>query len=69
MKHLADIERIATASLGDKNGYVSAIGTEILARIGTPTAHAEAIRFSPNAVGTTRCSAASSRSRRRAYPW
>ena len=44
-EHLADIERIATASLGDKNGYVSAIGTEILARIGTPTAHAEAIRF------------------------
>ena len=44
-KHLKDIERIASASLGDKNGYVSAIATEILTRIGTPTAHAEAIRF------------------------
>ena len=40
-----DIERIAAASLGDKNGYVSAIATETLARIGTPTAQAEAIRF------------------------
>ena len=44
-EHLHAIERIASASLGDKNGYVSAIATEILTRIGTPTAHAAAIRF------------------------
>ena len=39
------IERIATASLGDKNGYVSAIATEILTRIATPSALAAAVRF------------------------
>ena len=44
-ENLAAIERIASASLGDRNGYVSAIATEILTRIGTPTAQAEAIRF------------------------
>ena len=44
-EHLGAIERIATASLGDRNGYVSAIATEVLTRIGTPTAHAAAIRF------------------------
>ena len=42
---LAAIERIASAALGDKNGYVSAIATEVLTRIGTPTAQAAAIRF------------------------
>ena len=40
-----EIERIATAALGDKNGYVSAVATEILTRIGTPSAHASAIAF------------------------
>ena len=39
------IERIANASLGDKNGYVSAVATETLARIGTPSATAAALRF------------------------
>lgn len=39
------IERIASAALGDKNGYVSAIATEVLTRIATPTAHATALRF------------------------
>ena len=42
---LDDLERIASASLGDKNGYVSAIATETLIRIGTPTANADALRF------------------------
>ena len=42
---LAEIERIANAALGDKNGYVSAIATEILSRIATPSAQASAIRF------------------------
>ena len=41
----AAIEAIATAALGDKNGYVSAVATETLIRIGTPSAHAAAIRF------------------------
>ena len=44
-ENLDDIERIASAALGDKNGYVSAIATETLARIGTPSANASAIRF------------------------
>lgn len=39
------IERIAKACLGDKNGYVSAVATETLARIGTPSACAAALRF------------------------
>ena len=39
------LERIASAALGDKNGYVSAIAVETLARIGTPCANASAIRF------------------------
>ncbi len=44
-ENLDDIERIAGAALGDKNGYVSAIATEALTRIGTPSANASAIRF------------------------
>ena len=44
-ENLPAIERIASASLGDANGYVSAIATEVLTRIGTPTAQADAIRF------------------------
>lgn len=39
------IESLAKAALGDKNGYVSAVATEILVRIGTPSAHAAALRF------------------------
>lgn len=39
------IERIASAALGDGNGYVSAVAIEILTRIGTPSANASAIRF------------------------
>ena len=42
---LGEVERIAIRALGDKNGYVSAIATETLARIATPTASAAAIRF------------------------
>ncbi len=38
-------EALAKASLGDKNGYVSAVATEILVRIGTPSAHTAALRF------------------------
>ncbi len=44
-EHLREIERIAIRALGDKNGYVSAIATETLARIATPTASAAAIEF------------------------
>ena len=44
-ENLDEIERIASEALGDKNGYVSAIATETLVRIGTPTANANAIRF------------------------
>ena len=44
-EHLDAIERIATAALGDRNGYVSAIAAEVLTRIATPSAHASAIRF------------------------
>ena len=44
-EHQNDIERIAAASLGDKNGYVSAIATEALIRIGTPSANTAALRF------------------------
>ena len=39
------IEPIAQAALGDKNGYVSAVAVETLVRIGTPSAHAAALRF------------------------
>lgn len=42
---LPEVERIATAALGDKNGYVSAIAIETLQRIGTPSASAAALRF------------------------
>ena len=44
-EHLDEVERIAIRALGDKNGYVSAIATETLARIATPTASAAAIEF------------------------
>ena len=44
-EHPDEIERIATAALGDRNGYVSAIATEALIRIGTPTANAAALQF------------------------
>ena len=44
-EHREELERIAKASLGDKNGYVSAVATETLARIGTPSACAAALRF------------------------
>lgn len=44
-ENTSEIERIATAALGDKNGYVSAVATEVLTRIGTPSAHASAIGF------------------------
>lgn len=44
-EHLDEIERLAGAALGDKNGYVSAIAIEILVRIGTPSAQARALRF------------------------
>ena len=39
------IERIAAAALGTGNGYVCAVLAETLVRIGTPTAHARAIRY------------------------
>ena len=42
---LPEVERLAAAALGDKNGYVSAIATEALQRIGTPAALAAALRF------------------------
>ncbi len=42
---LEEIERLLTASLGDPNGYVSAIATEALTRIGTPTATRAALTF------------------------
>ena len=41
----AAVETIAQAALGDKNGYVSAVATETLMRIGTRSAHAAALRF------------------------
>ena len=41
----AAIEPIAIAALGDKNGYVSAVAIDVLVRIGTPAAHAAALRF------------------------
>lgn len=41
----AAIEPIAAAALGDKNGYVSAVATEILIRIGTLSAQRAALRF------------------------
>ena len=44
-ERLADIERILIASLGDPNGYVSAIAIEALTRIGTPTAIRAALTF------------------------
>lgn len=44
-EHADAIERIATASLGDKNGYVSAVATETLTRLGTPSALDAALRF------------------------
>ena len=44
-ERLVDIERILLASLGDPNGYVSAIATEALTRIGTPTALRAALTF------------------------
>ena len=44
-ENLDAVERIASAALGDKNGYVSAIATETLIRIGTPSANTEALRF------------------------
>ena len=44
-ERLDDIERILLASLGDPNGYVSAIATEALTRIGTPTALRAALTF------------------------
>lgn len=42
---LEAIERVARAALGTGNGYVSAVLAETLVRIGTPTAHARAIRY------------------------
>ncbi len=39
------VEAIASAALGVANGYVDAVLAETLARIGTPGAHARAIRF------------------------
>ena len=43
--NLPAIEAIASAALGVANGYVDAVLVETLARIGTPGAHARAIRF------------------------
>lgn len=42
---LETIERVAGAGLGGGNGYVCAVLAEALVRIGTPTAHARAIRY------------------------
>ena len=42
---LAAIEGIASHALGGTNGYVDAVLAETLVRIGTPSAHALAIRF------------------------
>lgn len=42
---LETIERVAGAALGCGNGYVCAVLAETLVRIGTPTAHARAIRY------------------------
>ena len=42
---LETIEGIAGAALGGGSGYVSAVLAETLVRIGTPTAHARAIRY------------------------
>ena len=44
-EELDHIERILTACLGDENGYLSAVATEALVRIGTPHANTAAIRF------------------------
>lgn len=44
-EHLEETERILASSLGDPNGYVSAIATEALIRIGTPTATRAALTF------------------------
>ena len=42
---LPTVERLASAALGDKNGYVSAIAVDALQRIGTPSANAAALEF------------------------
>ncbi len=42
---LPAIEGIASAGLGQTNGYVDAVLAETLVRIGTPSAHGRALRF------------------------
>ena len=42
---LGRIERLFIQSLGDPNGYVSAVAAEGLTRLGTTTSHAAVIRF------------------------
>ena len=40
-----EVEDLFRISLGDRNGYVSAVASEGLIRLGTPTSHATALQF------------------------